>query len=413
MDKEVSLSEITHHGRRYIRIDFPYDQTIISRVRSLKGSYFSGSLRCWLIPWREDYLTYLRQQLTGLQVTEEKRREEEIDETPLPGGRSERRIIAGKPPGSVKPAGQEDLLPASQKILGRYIRYLRGQRYSESTVQTYGYFAADLLRYLKGKPLDQVKNRDVEQFIEEVIVPRNYSISTHRQFVSSLKHFSECFPETQIRPVELSYPKKDHRLPEVLSEEEVLLLIRVTKNLKHRTILTMLYSAGLRIGELLRLQLTDINLERRQLFIRRSKGRKDRYAFLAEASIPLLMNYLETYRPRYWFVEGSPGQPYSASSVRGFLGQSCRAAGIRKRVTPHTLRHSFATHLLENGVDIRYIQELLGHSKPETTMIYTHISRKQLKNIRSPLDTLALRLQQRQNGDKEKPGLPLLTGDDP
>ena len=393
-------------------MDFLFDQEILTRIRNISGAYFSGSLRCWLIPYREDYLPYLRQQLNGLQVTEVREEEkEETDDTTLSGGRSERRVVSGRIQGSSEPVGEESLLPASRKLLDKYIRYLRGKRYSESTVQTYGYFAADLLRYLKGKPLDQVNNRDVERFIEEVIVPRDYSISTHRQFVSSMKHFSECFPETQIRPVEITYPKKDYRLPEVLSEEEVLSLIRVTKNLKHRTILTMLYSAGLRIGELLRLQLTDIDLERRQLFIRHSKGRKDRYAFLAEASVPLVMNYLETYRPRYWFVEGSSGQPYSASSVRGFLKHSCRAAGIRKHVTPHTLRHSFATHLLENGVDIRYIQELLGHSKPETTMIYTHISRKQLKNIRSPLDTMALKFQQRQDGDKERPGLPFLSGD--
>jgi len=182
-------------------------------------------------------------------------------------------------------------------------------------------------------------------------------------------------------------------------------LIRVTRNLKHRAILTLLYSAGLRIGELLRLRLSDIDFQRKQVHIRNAKGRKDRYVFLADTFMPLLSNYLATYSPEHLFVEGFKGEPYSASSVRSFLKQSCKLAGITKRVTPHTLRHSFATHLLENGVDIRYIQELLGHSKPETTMIYTHVSKRQLMKIQSPLDTLSHKLNSPSDKDDDIPYL--------
>jgi len=136
----------------------------------------------------------------------------------------------------------------------------------------------------------------------------------------------------------------------------------------------------------LSLKLEDLQIQRKQILIKRAKGRKDRYVTLADSFMPLLQNYLMTYEPKIYFVEGREGKAYSASSVRKFLLQSCKAAKISRKVTPHTLRHSYATHLLENGVGLRYIQELLGHSKPETTMIYTHVARKDLIDIKSPLD---------------------------
>ncbi len=197
------------------------------------------------------------------------------------------------------------------------------------------------------------------------------------------------------------------KLPEVLSIEEILSLIQVTHNLKHRTIIAMLYSCGLRIGELLNLRLADIHLRRRQLQIRNAKGRKDRYVVLADSVLPLLNNYLMSYSPHEYLIEGKVGKPYSASSVRKFLKRSCRLANIHRPITPHTLRHSYATHLLEQGIGLRHIQELLGHSKPETTMIYTHLARKDLLNVASPLDT-ALK-QFRDNGNTEQKFLDLGT----
>jgi integrase/recombinase XerD len=183
----------------------------------------------------------------------------------------------------------------------------------------------------------------------------------------------------------------------VLSNEEIINLLRCTKNLKHRAIIAMIYSAGLRIGELINLQLAHIDIQRRQIIVKNSKGRKDRNVILAKSCISLMLNYLNTYEPKKYFAEGKPLEQYSQESIRAFLKRSCKAANITKKVTPHTLRHSYATHLLENGIDLRYIQELLGHAKPETTMIYTHVSKKDLLRIESPLDVAVKKLSQQTN----------------
>lgn len=192
----------------------------------------------------------------------------------------------------------------------------------------------------------------------------------------------------------LPRPSRSRYLPIVLSKEEVVDLLRATKNLKHRTIIAMLYSAGLRISEALNLELKDIDVDRRQLHIKNAKGRKDRFVVLAESFIPLYKNYYMTYSPRNYFIEGPDYKKYTAGSIRNFLKQSCKLANIGKRVTPHTLRHSYATHLIENGVGLRYVQDLLGHSKPETTMIYTHVAKKDLLQIQSPLDTAFITLSE-------------------
>lgn len=214
---------------------------------------------------------------------------------------------------------------------------------------------ADFFDYIKDTPLTTLTNRDVEKFIEDVFIPRKYSISTHRQFISAIKLFKAFYPECKIEEVELKRPKKSQLLPTVLSKEEVIDLLRYTKNLKHRAVLAMIYSAGLRISELLSLKLEHIDVDRRQLTVKNSKGRKDRNIILAQSFIPLMQNYLMSYNPKTYFVEGKPFQQYSAESIRAFLHRSSKIARITKRVTPHTLRHSYATHLLENGIDLRYI----------------------------------------------------------
>ena len=277
-------------------------------------------------------------------------------------------------------------------VFNDFKKFLVGKRYSTSTVNVYSGFVYDFLIYLDATALKDLNDKHVRLFIEEVVVTKEYSISTHRQLISALKQFFLFYPETNISELPLMRPKKSKKLPAVLSQEEVIDLIRSTKNLKHRAILGLLYSAGLRIGELTSLQLRNIHIDRRQVYIENGKGRKDRYVVLAESILPMLNNYFNTYKPTTYFVEGGIGTPYSESSIRKFLQRSCKAAGITKRVTPHTLRHSYATHLLENGIGLRHIQELLGHSKPETTMIYTHVAKKDLLDITSPLDLIVNQL---------------------
>ena len=204
-----------------------------------------------------------------------------------------------------------------------------------------------------------------------------------------------------INDFSLERPKKSRILPNILSQEEVIRIIQYTQNIKHRAILTLIYSCGLRIGELINLKLVDFHIERKQLIVKEGKGRKDRFVSLADSFLPLLSNYYSSYKPTIYFVEGQNGGKYSAESIRSFLRKSCKKAGIKKPVTPHTLRHSYATHLLENGVDLRYIQSLLGHSKPETTMIYTHVQRKDLMEIQNPLD-VALQKLNKINNNKQK-----------
>ncbi|MGY0425492.1 MAG: tyrosine-type recombinase/integrase [Polaribacter sp.] len=269
------------------------------------------------------------------------------------------------------------LLNESQKtILNNFHRYLKGKRYSKSTMDVYTFFVADFIEFHHQKNLDHLTNKDVETFIERVFIKRNYAVSTHRQFISGLKLFIAFYPATKINDLKLTRPCKSQKLPSVLSQEEVLDLIRCTHNLKHRAIITLLYSCGLRISEIINLQLTEIDVDRKQLIVINAKGRKDRFVSLADNFLPLLSNYYFSYRPKTYFIEGVNGKKYSAESVRQFIKRNCKIANIKKVVTPHTLRHSYATHLLENGVDIRYIQSLLGHSRLETTMIYTHVQRK-------------------------------------
>lgn len=286
-------------------------------------------------------------------------------------------------------------------FLEQYKRYLIGIRLSDNTVETYTTFIIQLLLHLKDSPLASIDNEFIRLFVEAIISKKKYSISTHRQMMSAIKHFGHLFKETNINDLALHSPKKSTYLPGVLSQREVVSLLTSTANIKHRTILAVLYSAGLRIGELINLNVNDIDIDRMQITIHQAKGRKDRYVMLAESILPLLNNYFISYKPKTYFIEGALGKRYSASSIRSFLHKSCQKAGIQKRVTPHTLRHSYATHLIENGVGLRHIQELLGHSKPETTMIYTHIAKKDLLSIKSPLDTAVLALQESAKHDKK------------
>jgi site-specific recombinase XerD len=182
--------------------------------------------------------------------------------------------------------------------------------------------------------------------------------------------------------------RKPSRLPVVLSQKEIIKILKLTDNLKHKTILLLIYSAGLRLNELLELKIEDIDSSTMKIHIRQGKGKKDRYIMLSENVLNLLREYYKVYKPKDFIFEGQNGGKYSPKSVQNVFKNALGKAGIRKKATVHTLRHSFATHLLDDGTDIRYIQELLGHKRLETTQIYTHVSSHSINKIKSPADKL-------------------------
>lgn len=367
---KIQLTEFYHNGYDQIGIKFYYNAHLKDLAKSIKNCWWSSTHKSWYVKRSNTNLSIIRKKFKGHAI---------IDESGLhPEYKLEQRQAYNK---------TERQLNESQKLLlNNFYRYLRGKRYSKSTISTYIFYLADFIAFHSKKELSELSNRDVELFIETIFIKRQYSISSQRQFISALKVFITFEPGTEIESLELVRPHKSLKLPIVLSLNEVVAIIRATKNLKHRAVIALLYSCGLRISEALNLKISDIDIDRGQVYVRNSKGRKDRYVGLAKSFLPLLSNYLMTYQPKQYFVEGLNHTKYSPQSVRHFLKKSCRASGIVKKVTPHTLRHSYATHLLESGVDIRYIQSLLGHSRPETTMIYTHVKRTDLLEIENPLD---------------------------
>jgi len=227
-----------------------------------------------------------------------------------------------------------------------------------------------------------------ERYILHLVDTRHASRASHSQVVSALRFLFETVLGKPRLALALARPRKESRLPTVLAQEEVARLLAAPRNLKHRAILMLLYSSGLRVSELVRLRPTDIDAERGLLRVRRGKGAKDRYTLLATRAVEAVQLYLGAYPTDRWlFPGGRPDRHLTTRSVQKTVARAARAAGITKQVSPHTLRHSFATHLLEGGTNLRIIQELLG-SSPRTTQLYTHVAQSTFETIRSPLDNL-------------------------
>ena len=283
---------------------------------------------------------------------------------------------------------RKSLTKMKQQELDQFEQYLTSLRYSSSTIKGYLGFIHSFLGYYNSTETSRLSLTDIHRYNSKVILASNYSISYQRQFIGALKLFFTHVVPCSFEIEALERPMREKRLPEVLSKEEVKRIIKYISNLKHRVIITTLYSAGLRISELQALKLADIDSKRMLVKVRMSKGRKDRMIKLSEANLYLLRQYYRGYRPKQFLFEGPSGAPYSSASIRKILKRACQRAGIKKRVSPHTLRHSYATHLLELGVDLRYVQAMLGHSRPETTMIYTHVSTVKIQDMANPFDEL-------------------------
>lgn len=372
----ITVKPINHHKQLYWGLFFKYNDQLIAEIKKLPGRRWSPSKKCWHIPYRANTVEGIATHFQGkAQII--------LDRTPP---------LQAKTTNTSKPTSlsiyKTYLSVDTQRKIEMVRKKMATVRFSQSTIKTYTGMLESFFGYFKDKSTSEITSQDIESYNYNIVLKNGYSAVYQRQLISALKLFYNYFTESEIVPDDLVRPKQVKKLPTILSKEEILGLLVAAKNLKHCSILAFLYSSGLRVSELINLKLKDIDFDRMQIIVRMGKGRKDRVVALSTRMLGLLRNYINTYKPDTYLYNGQKQLQYTGTSIRKVMKRAAESAGIKKHVTPHTLRHSYATHLLESGVDLKYVQDLLGHSKPETTQIYLHLSNDKLLSVRSPLDTL-------------------------
>ena len=273
--------------------------------------------------------------------------------------------------------------------LAHFKNYLKSQRYSPNTIKTYTEALGVFFQFHSNKAPEKLEIEDIIHFNTGYILRKNLSASYQNQVINAIKLFYRNRFKRFMNLDNIQRPRREKRLPNVLSKQEIKAILEAPTNLKHRALLSLIYACGLRRSEVLNLTLKDVLSDRNLLFIRQSKGKKDRVVPISHKIIEMLRDYYKAFKPKTWLFEGQyTGEQYSDRSLQLVLKQALQKAGNKKPVSLHWLRHSYATHLLESGTDLRYIQELLGHSSSRTTEIYTHVSTQNLQQIRSPFDDL-------------------------
>lgn len=271
------------------------------------------------------------------------------------------------------------------KLRNQLLQEMQFRNYSPRTIECYLSCLSKMSRHFGQCPgkisIDQVKS-----YLHYYVTKKKASTSFVNQTISVVKLLHVSILKREWHPMTIIRPRREKRLPVVLSREEISQILSATNNLKHRSILMLAYSSGLRIGEVINLKLQDIDSNRMQVRISRGKGKKDRYTILSGSTLKLLRQYYTYYRPRHWLFEGVMFKQYSRSSIQKIFQRSCKKINLNKDVYFHCLRHSFATHLLEQGVSIQILQHLLGHSNPRTTCVYLHVQQYSLDKVTSPLD---------------------------
>jgi len=274
------------------------------------------------------------------------------------------------------------------KKIELFIRILEIKRYSPSSIKTYVGALRQFLSHFHQQDVDLLPIKKIEEYINEQVTLHSISESYQKQLVAAIKFY---YTGVLQKPININYlypDRVEHKIPTILTQQEVKKIINATENLKHRAILSTCYSAGLRLSEVVALKINDINSTTMLINIKQSKGKKDRTVMLSSKLLHLLREYFKEYKPKEFLFEGQSGGQYAVRSVQQILKNALTKAKIKKNASVHTLRHSFATHLIEQGTDIRFVQELLGHNSIKTTMIYTHLTDITKRKIISPLDNL-------------------------
>lgn len=363
--RNIILDKTVHRGSEVIVLRFEHDRALELVLYYELMAIWSRTRKFWYVEHTPENLEKIRTVLSKIATIDESR-------------------LTHKTKRDVTNMVDISLSQEQLSLLSRFKRWLTGKRYSTSTVTTYVNIVLFFLKYVTKKHNAEMTTRTVECFNYDFIASAGKSVSYQNQAITALKKYFEYIAIDV--PFELERPKREKKLPVILSMDEVKRIISAASNLKHKVLLSLIYSGGFRVSEVLSLRPTDIDQQRMLVHVRSAKGKKDRYTLLSARALAMLQEYLDVYQPQEYLFEGKLRQQYSPRAAQEVLKLSARRAGIQKNISLHSLRHSFATHLLENGTDIRYIQTLLGHQSPKTTMIYTHVTHASIRNIRSPLD---------------------------
>lgn len=275
-----------------------------------------------------------------------------------------------------------------QQELDRHYQKMKLKHFSDSTIRTYQSSLSAFFAYFKNSDLATLTKEQIEGYVFELVQKHKISEQKQNTVINAIKSYYEHTLGLPREYYNITRPKRSKDLPNILSEEEVYAIINSPKNIKHRALLYTIYSAGLRVGEVIRLRIKDVRSKDGFIFIKDSKGKKDRHTVLSPLLLDLLRAYYKVHKPSYWLFEGQDGGQYSTKSVQQVFRKAVQKTGANPWSTPHTLRHSFATHLMQRGVNIRYIQTALGHSSTKTTEIYTRVLSINNKTLKSPLDML-------------------------
>jgi len=367
----ITLSPGMHRQKAVILIQFDYSQEFISRVKAFPEAQWSQTRKSWYIPMENFDLHKFFESFKGMAY---------IDYSAVTKRKKTRR--AKSEHHNKKEDTKNIVLPAG------YLEKLKQKRYSENTIKTYCHYFKDFQKAFKDKKIENIGINDINRYIHDLVKVKNISLSQQNQRINAIKFYYEKVLGKEKVYYNIDRPRMEKKLPDVLSKEEVGAMLKATNNSKHQSIIALIYSCGLRRSELINLRLEDVDSKRMLIKIRGAKGKKDRYVQLANSTLHLLRAYYQKEKPGKWLFEGYDGKQYSATSIFNVVKNTAKKAGIKKRVYPHILRHSFATHHLEQGTDLRYIQDWLGHASSKTTEVYTHVSKTDFSRFKNPLDDI-------------------------
>ncbi|UOK42102.1 MULTISPECIES: tyrosine-type recombinase/integrase [Flavobacterium] len=349
-----TFSAEEYNGKQVIFIRFEYTEALKNQIKKLKGAQWNSAFHAWYVPDTAEYRTLFN-----------------LPEVYTVGKRVLSKISNG-----------------NRDEIDRLIHQLKLKGYSPNTIRSYVNEFAQYLYFLKDYPARECGEKEVRSYLIYCIDDLRLTENTLHSRINAVKFYYEKVLFQEKIFLEIPRPKKQSKLPKALNMHEVRKILDATENLKHNTMLKLCYGMGLRLSEIINLKIANIDSKNMRVHIERGKGKKDRFVNLPDSVLEQLRSYYIEYKPKVYLFEGQYGGQYSSRAVQEVFKKSLKKANICKKVGIHSLRHSFATHLLENGTDIRFIQELLGHNDIKTTFVYTHVSDKTIRKIISPLDNL-------------------------